>query len=151
MDETGLFYGYVLVFLHARRLLTSCRFAPDRGLSNEKSSGVKGSKVRLTYAFAVNADGSHKLEPFVIGKAKQPRSFDRRTAAALGFYYRNNAKAWMTTVLYREWITKWDAELRLANRHVLLLQDNFSAHNPPDDLTNRVYTRIVGVGLNESH
>ncbi|KAF7347008.1 DDE-domain-containing protein [Mycena venus] len=120
MDETGLFYG----------------FAPDRGLSNEKSSGVKGSKVRLTYAFAVNADGSHKLEPFVIGKAKQPRSFDRRTAAALGFYYRNNAKAWMTTVLYREWITKWDAELRLANRRVLLLQDNFSAHNPPDDLTN---------------
>jgi DDE superfamily endonuclease len=97
---------------------------------------VKGSKVRLTYAFTINADGSDKLEPFVIGKAKQPRSFARRTAAALGFYYRNNAKAWMTTVLYREWISKWDAELRLANRHILLLQDNFSAHNPPDDLTN---------------
>jgi hypothetical protein len=42
----------------------------------------------------------------------------------------------MTTVLYQEWITNWDAELRLAGRNILLLQDNFSAHNPPDDLTN---------------
>ncbi|KAF7334753.1 DDE-domain-containing protein [Mycena sanguinolenta] len=120
MDETGLFYG----------------FPPDRGLSKERHSGVKGNKVRLTYAFTVNADGSDKLEPFIIGKAKQPRSFQRRTARALGFLYRNNAKAWMTTILYQEWIRNWDAELRLAGRQILLLQDNFSAHVPPDDLTN---------------
>ncbi|KAF7359013.1 DDE-domain-containing protein [Mycena sanguinolenta] len=120
MDETGLFYG----------------FPPDRGLSKECHSGVKGNKVRLTYAFTVNADGSDKLEPFIIGKAKQPRSFQRRTARALGFLYRNNAKAWMTTILYQEWIRNWDAELRLAGRQILLLQDNFSAHVPPDDLTN---------------
>lgn len=77
-----------------------------------------------------------KHAPFTIGKAKQPCSFARRTAGALGFYYQNNAKAWMTTMLYRKWISKWDTKLRLANCHVLLLQDNFSVHNPPDSLTN---------------
>lgn len=111
------------------------RFPPDRGLSTQAHSGVKGNKVRLTYVFTVNADGSAKLEAFIIGKAKQPRAFQRHTARTLGFLYRNNAKAWMTTVLYREWITNWDAELRLAGRHILLLQDNFSAHNPPEGLT----------------
>jgi hypothetical protein len=84
----------------------------------------------------VNADGSDKLEAFIIGKAKQPRAFQRRTARALGFLYRNNAKAWMTTILYQEWITNWDTELRLAGRHILLLQDNFGAHKPPTGLTN---------------
>jgi hypothetical protein len=42
----------------------------------------------------------------------------------------------MTTVLYQEWITNWDAELRLSGRHILLLQDNFGAHKPPVGLTN---------------
>jgi hypothetical protein len=60
----------------------------------------------------MNADGSEKLPPVVIGKAKQPRAFQRKTAAQLGFYYRNNATVWMTTVLYQEWIRDWDAKLR---------------------------------------
>jgi len=45
---------------------------PDQGLADKKSSGVKGRKVRLTYAFTSNADGSEKLPPLIIGKAKKP-------------------------------------------------------------------------------
>ncbi|KAF5390086.1 hypothetical protein D9757_003734 [Collybiopsis confluens] len=41
-----------------------------------------------------------------------------------------------STELYQDWILQWDQELRLRNRHILLLQDNFSAHVPPDNLTN---------------
>jgi hypothetical protein len=74
MDETGLFYAYAIP-KSGCSYLTICSFALDRGLSNKKTSGVKGNKVRLTYTFTVNADGSEKLEPFVIGKAKQPRCF----------------------------------------------------------------------------
>ena len=73
MDETGLFYGYTPMLCFSIPQLTSeCSMVPDRGLSDQKQSGVKGKKVRLTYAFTSNADGSEKLRPFVIGKAARP-------------------------------------------------------------------------------
>ena len=73
MDETGLFYGYTPMLCFSIPQLTSeCSMAPDRGLSDQKQSGVKGKKVRLTYAFTSNADGSERLRPFVIGKAARP-------------------------------------------------------------------------------
>jgi hypothetical protein len=37
---------------------------------------------------------------------------------------------------YQEWLHDWDEKLRRQKRHILLLQDNFSAHIVPDDLTN---------------
>jgi hypothetical protein len=109
---------------------------PDRGLANKKHLGVKGRKVRLTYAFTSNADGSEKLPAFVIGKAHKPRAFQKKTGTQLGFYYRNNAKAWMTSILYQEWLQNWDRELQEQNRKILLLQDNFSGHIVPDGLQN---------------
>jgi hypothetical protein len=109
---------------------------PDRGLSTSQEHGVKGKKTRLTYAFTTNADGSEKLPAFIIGKAHKPRPFKNKTGPQLGFYYRNNAKAWMTAVLYQEWLSSWDNELRLQRRHIVLLQDNFKGHIPPKDLTN---------------
>jgi hypothetical protein len=99
-------------------------------------SGVKGIKKRITYALTTNADGSEKLPPFIIGKAKSPHAFNKKTSTQLGFLYRNNAKAWMTTVLYCEWLRNVDKDMRKAGRQILLLQDNFSGHVPPSDLTN---------------
>ena len=110
--------------------------APDRGLSDRKQSGVKAQKARLTYAFTSNANGSEKLPPFVIGKAACPRAFNKKTGAQLGFYYRSNAKAWMTSHLYQDWIQQWDRELQAKGRKILLLQDNFSGHIVPDNLRN---------------
>ena len=107
---------------------------PDRGLSNCKKSGVKGNKIRLTYAFTSNADGSQKLPPFIIGKAARPRAFNKKSGLQLGFFYRNNAKAWMTADLYKEWIEQWDRELQGKKRKILLLQDNFSGHIVPPGL-----------------
>jgi DDE superfamily endonuclease len=72
---------------------------PDWGLSDKKHSGVKGKKVRLTYAFTSNADGSDKLPPIIIGKAKKPWAFQKKSGKQLGFYYQNNAKAWMTSAM----------------------------------------------------
>ena len=109
---------------------------PDHGLADKKSLGVKGSKTQLTYAFTANADGSEKLAPLVIGKAHKPRAFQNKTGRQLGFNYQNNAKAWMTAVIYQEWLQDWDHELGSKNRKVLLLQDNFSGHIIPDGLQN---------------
>jgi hypothetical protein len=108
--------------------------APDRGLSDRTQSGVKGNKSRLTYALTSNANGSEKLSPFIIGKAAQPRAFNKKSGAQLGFYYKNNAKAWMTTQLYQDWLQQWDWELQKTNRKILLLQDNFSGHIVPPNL-----------------
>ncbi|KAJ2919528.1 hypothetical protein MD484_g941, partial [Candolleomyces efflorescens] len=120
MDETGLFYG----------------MPPDTGLFNCQQSGVKGNKVRITYGFTANAAGTEKLPPIIIGHACCPRALKRKTGEQLGFYYRNNAKAWMTIVIYEEWIRSLDAHFCCQNRHILLLQDNFLAQKWLNDLTN---------------
>jgi len=107
MDETGHFYGYAPASRSLTLLLMPTHsMAPDRGLSDHKQSGVKGKKVRLTYAFTSNADGSEKLPAFIIGKAARQRAFNRKTGEQLGFYYQNNAKAWMTAHLYQDWIQR---------------------------------------------
>ncbi|KAF8234822.1 CENP-B protein [Tricholoma matsutake] len=103
---------------------------------NKHTSGTKGSKKRLMYALTANADGSKKLPPFVIGKSAWPRVFPKKTGAQLGFYYWNNAKAWMVMTIYQEWLRDWDEKLRWQNRYILMLQDNFSAHIKLDSLTN---------------
>ena len=109
---------------------------PDRGLSNVKRSGMKSKKVWLTYAFTTNANSSEKLPPLIIRKAQKAHAFRNITGTQLGFHYQANAKAWMTTKLYQEWISDWDQKLRAKGRHILLLQDNFSGHIPPEGLTN---------------
>jgi hypothetical protein len=135
MDETGLFYGYTPVTsFPTERLTLKNRMAPDRGLSDHAQSGVKGNKSRLTYALTSNAEGLEKLPPFIIGKAAQPRAFNKKSGGQLGFYYWNNAKVWMTTQLYQDWIQQWDQELQKTNQKILLLQDNFSGHIVPPDL-----------------
>jgi DDE superfamily endonuclease len=58
---------------------------PDHGLMDKPSSGMKGNKKHLTYAFTTNADGSEKLPPLIIGKAAKPRAFQKKSGAQLGF------------------------------------------------------------------
>ena len=94
---------------------------PDRGLADRIISGVKSQKVRLTYALTANASGSEKLPAFVIGKAHKPRAFQQKIGEQLGFYYCNNAKAWMTGDLYCEWIKNWDCKLGAKGCRVILL------------------------------
>ncbi|KIK75361.1 hypothetical protein PAXRUDRAFT_173077 [Paxillus rubicundulus Ve08.2h10] len=119
-DESGLFYA----------------MPPDHGLSDKQQSGVKGKKNQLMYLFMANADGSMKLPPLIIGKAQKPCAFKNKMGTQLGFYYQNNAKAWMTALLYQEWLLDWDQKLRDEMRKILLLQDNFAGHVIPDTLTN---------------
>jgi hypothetical protein len=61
-DETGLFY----------------RQAPQKTISLEEVSGSKVNKDRLTIGFMCSAEGE-KVEPVIIGKAKQPQSFKKKS------------------------------------------------------------------------
>ncbi|UYV75558.1 K02A2.6-like [Cordylochernes scorpioides] len=60
-DETGLFW----------------RLLPDKTLhfKGETCTGGNASKERITILLCCNMDGSEKMQPLVIGKAKQPRCF----------------------------------------------------------------------------
>lgn len=81
---------------------------PDHRLADKQNSSVKGKKAQLTYLLTINADGSKKLLPFIIGKTQKPWAFKNKTGSQLGFYYWSNAKAWMTVTLYQEWLSDWD-------------------------------------------
>ena len=132
--KLAFFMGTHIFEFFSLLLNENCRMAPDRGLSDRKQSGVKGKKVRLTYAFTLNANRLEKLPPFMIGKAAQPQAFNKKLGAQLGCYYQNNAKTWMTARLYEDWIQQWDAELKEKKRKILLFQDNFSGHIVPPNL-----------------
>ena len=82
-----------------------------------------------------NASGTEKLLPIIIGKAKQPHAFQKKTGVQLGFEgYQNNAKAWMTLLIYQDWLHQWNHELDVKKHNILLFQDNFSGHIVPDGL-----------------
>ena len=114
MDETGLFY----------------RLEPDRTLATRRLSGRKKNKERLSVALCANADGSHKLNPLIIGKSAKPQCFKNVRLENLAMTYRSNSKAWMLTVLFQEWLQAFDRQV--AQRHrgqrVLLLLDNCLSH-----------------------
>ena len=121
MDETGLYYA----------------MPPSKGLSaNTNAKGVKTSKMRLTYAFTCNADGSESLEPIIVGKALKPRCFKKKTGKEHGYYYRANHTAWMTSEIFTEWVTDWDRICQEKGRQIILLVDNFAGHVCHEPLKN---------------
>ncbi|KAE9020906.1 hypothetical protein PR001_g12484 [Phytophthora rubi] len=113
MDETGHVY----------------RAAKDRAICKSGQPGLKKDKTRITLALAANADGSERREPLIIGRAKRPHCFKGKDGSDLGFDYTRNRKAWMTKALYTDWIRALDADMRVADRDILLLVDNASSHD----------------------
>ena len=122
VDETGLFY----------------QLQPSRTLHfrNEKCTGGKQSKERISVLVGSNMSGTEKLKLLVIGKAGKPRCF--KDVKSLPVIYRHNKKAWMTGDIFSEWVKDLDKQFRSQKRKCLLLIDNCPAHpNPlPFQLTN---------------
>jgi hypothetical protein len=117
MDETGFCW---------KRL-------PIAGLTTS-SVGKKVDKTRITVNFCCNEDGTDKLPLWFIGTAKRPQCFARNHISNpdnLGIFWRHNRTAWMNHTLMIEWLRWFDQR---AKRQVLLLMDNFSAHELAVDL-----------------
>ncbi|KAE9093926.1 hypothetical protein PF005_g18302 [Phytophthora fragariae] len=94
-------------------------------------------KTRITIALSANSDGSKKRPAFYIGRARRLHCFKGKDGEELGFYYRNNKKAWMTRALNTEWIKAFDRDMRSQGRDVLLLVNNASSHDlESGELTN---------------
>lgn len=89
-DETGLYW----------------KLLPDKtyvALSEKTAPGLKIAKQRITFLGCVNASGSHKLTPLLIGKAKSPRAFKNFDNPVI---YRNTKNAWMTQEIFKNWFFK---------------------------------------------
>jgi hypothetical protein len=117
LDETALFF----------------KLTPNKTLSNEAAAGEKINKERVTVALCCNATGSDKVKPIVIHRCKRPHCFSGSYDPNSFCYYFHNKKAWMTSLVFSEWLEKFNnlIKLRKATRKVLLLVDNASGHNLP--------------------
>ena len=114
MDETGLFY----------------RLEPDRSLATQRLSGRKKNKERLTIALCANADGSHKLDPLIIGQSAKPRCFTNVNLENISMTYCNNKKAWMLATIFQDWLQEFNKVVaeKYGDQKVLLLLDNCRSH-----------------------
>ena len=64
-----------------------------------------------------------KQRLLVIGKSHNPRCF--KGIKKLPVEYKANANAWMTSVIFKEWLMKWDNQL---TKNIIFLVDNCTAH-----------------------
>ena len=106
---------------------------------DEKLSGVKKAKERLTALLTANMNGSDKRKHFVIGKSAKPRCF--KGVKSLPVVHKANKNAWMTAQLFEDWLKDFDREMDKNNRKVCLLLDNCSAHYV--DTSNLKATELV--------
>ena len=106
---------------------------PNSGLTTT-SAGKRVDKTRITANLCCNEDGSDKLPLWFIGKAQRPHCFTQnhiKNTENKGFFWRANSTAWMTHLIMAEWLRWFD---KRAQKPVLLLMDNFSAHEAAVEL-----------------
>lgn len=110
MDETGLFF----------------RAVPDKTVDQKKvcHRGELASE-RLTLSLCINALGE-KEPPVVIC----PKCFKDSDAPQLGVEWYPNSKAWMTSDIFYQWITKFNEKMIQENRKILLFLDDAPCHHP---------------------
>jgi DDE superfamily endonuclease./Tc5 transposase DNA-binding domain./CENP-B N-terminal DNA-binding domain. len=82
----------------------------------------KLNRSRVTVLLCANADGSHKMKLFVVGKFKKPRSF--KNTIHLPVIYNRQGHAWMTAELFKDWFF---------NHFVPAVKENFGEQGLPDD------------------
>ena len=87
------------------------RAMPDRTLclKGEKTEGGKIPKDRLTFLYYSNADGSHKMPLFIVGKPKKSQCF--RGVKSLPDKSEANSNGWMTASLFKNWSVLFDNEM----------------------------------------
>src|SRR3954469_14324887 len=102
--------------------------SPNQTLSTKPIPGRKKDKTRITVLLGVNATGTDKLKPWVIGNAKHPRPLSKVNLERLPVYYRENPKAWMNSEVFEEVLCEIDNHFRAQNKKILLLMDNTPSH-----------------------
>ena len=112
-DETALFYKQA-----ATKSLIQ---VGDHG------HGEKRSKSRVSLLLCASWMG--EKEKVLLIASENPRALKGVDKSKLPVTYHSQKKAWMTTAIFKSWITNFDRRMRKQNRHVLLFMDNAGVHN----------------------
>ncbi|KAI9914586.1 hypothetical protein PsorP6_007603 [Peronosclerospora sorghi] len=112
MQETGLFY----------------EMSPEKPSGRGRAARRDNCGERLTVVFAVNADASDRFEPMFIGPRKLPQPAEDLDADSRHIYYQNNKRAWMTPVMFQDYISAIDTRMRDEGRYILLLATAAPSH-----------------------
>ncbi|GAU92888.1 hypothetical protein RvY_04909 [Ramazzottius varieornatus] len=118
-DETGLWWRNVGIW--------------SLVIGRKQETNMKVAKDRITI-FPLCSAGGEKFALCVIGTAERRRAFQKNavhgiTVGEYGFSYYFNSTAWMTTAIFNSWLDWLNGEMVKQNRVVLLIVDNFIAHN----------------------
>ena len=89
--------------------------------------GIKIKKDRITLLLCCSMSGE-KQKPFIIGKSKNPRCFRNVDFKKLKVTYGHSPNAWMNGALFKHWMAKLNDEMKLNDRHILLIVDNAPSH-----------------------
>jgi hypothetical protein len=113
---------------------------PSKTLAQGPLSGKKNSKNRVTLLLTCNATGTEKLKPLFIHKYQNPRILRGIKKEDLPVDYYWNSTAWMQISIWNDYLENLDRQMRLQNRHILLLVDNAPVHaiDSNTNLTNVV-------------
>ncbi|XP_051785915.1 tigger transposable element-derived protein 1-like [Erpetoichthys calabaricus] len=124
-DETGLFWKR----MPSRTFITK---------EEKKLPGHKAMKDRLTLMFSSNASGDLKIKPLLVYHSENPRIFKKNNVikSKLPVHWKSNQKAWVTQVIFNEWILetfapavkKFLLEKELPLKALLIL-DNAPSHS----------------------
>ncbi|GFQ76632.1 tigger transposable element-derived protein 1 [Trichonephila clavata] len=92
-DETGLFWKR----MPSRTFITK---------EEKKLPGHKAMKDRLTLMISSNASGDLKIKPLLVYHSENPRIFKKNNVikSKLPVHWKSNQKAWVTQVIFNEWI-----------------------------------------------
>lgn len=98
-----------------------------------REEGDNGDKSKFTLFFCVNADGTDRRRVTVISKVRTPSVFrrERVNPANLPVTYRYNKKISLPTDLWYEFLRSFDADMRIARRHIALVCENCPTYPPP--------------------
>ncbi|KAK1929917.1 Protein PDC2 [Phytophthora citrophthora] len=112
MHETGLFY----------------EVSPEKPAGRGRAARKESCGERLAVVFAVNADASDRMEPMFIGPGSLPQPTEEMDADSQHFYYQNNKRAWMTPVMFQDYVSAIDTRMRDEGRYILLLVSPAPSH-----------------------
>ncbi|KAI6646211.1 Tigger transposable element-derived protein 1-like [Oopsacas minuta] len=67
--------------------------------------GFKAAKDRLTLMLGGNTSEDFQLKPLLVYRAENPRAFKNITKSSLPVIWKSNTKAWVTLVVFEDWIS----------------------------------------------
>lgn len=112
----------------AQEMALFYRMLPHEARAFKEDPCVGGSRSgqRLTVFLCTNMDGSDKRLPLVIGKSERPRCF--RGTKCVPVKYVAHPKAWMTPLIFCNWLCDFNASMAEQGRSVCLMVSRCKAH-----------------------